>query len=410
MVAGAREGTPADAVLGVVPRLVLEPGTVEDAAEAMRACARDRLRVVFVGGATELELGRPPSALDAVLRTARLGRVVEHAPSDQIAVVESGMPLRELQRRLAAHRQRLALDPPLPEAATLGGVVAANAFGARRHRFGSARDLVVGMSFVRADGTPAKGGGKVVKNVAGFDVPRLLVGSLGTLALLTTITVRLHPLPEAEETVLLPGLDAHGVRDLVAALRAEQLEPSSVAAVLEGGQFRLGARFEGFAPGVVEQRGRLLALAKRLGRRAEPLEGDAGRAFWARHDAVRSEGPVRVRISAPPAALADVARGALTPLLSALEGGAAVAYPTLGFAFASGLPAASDAVARAVEGARAAVARLGGTLVVCAAPPAVRALVDPWGPPPPAIEVMRRVKAQLDPEGRLAPGRFVGGI
>jgi glycolate oxidase FAD binding subunit len=410
MVAGAREGTPADAVLGIVPRLVLEPATVEEAAEAMRACARDRLRLLFVGGGTELELGRPPAALDAVLRTGRLARVVEHAPSDQIAVVEAGARLSDLQRRLSLHRQRVALDPPLSEAATLGGVVAANAFGPRRHRFGSARDLVVGVGFVRADGTPAKGGGKVVKNVAGFDVPRLLVGSLGTLALLSTVTVRLHPLPEAEGTVLLPDLDAAAVRQVAIALSAEQLEPSSVAAVMEGGRFRLGIRFEGFAPGVAEQDRRALALAERLGRRAEPLDDGAARAFWSLHDAVRGEGPLRAKISAPPAALAEVERAALAPLLSTLPGGAAAAYPTLGFCFVSGRAADADAAARALEGARAALARLGGTLVLCAAPAEVRELVDPWGPPPPAVEVMRRVKARLDPEGRLAPGRFVGGI
>ena len=410
MVAGAREGTPADAVLGVVPRLVLEPATVEEAAEAMRACARDRLRLLFVGGATEIELGRPPTALDAVLRTVRLARVVEHAPSDQIAVVEAGTRLSDLQRLLSAHRQRVALDPPLPEAATLGGVVAANAFGPRRHRSGSARDLVVGMGFVRADGTPAKGGGRVVKNVAGFDVPRLLVGSLGTLALLTTVTVRLHPLPEAEETVLVADLDAMALRQVVTALGAEQLEPSSVAALLESDRFRLGIRFEGFAPGVAEQRRNLLALAERLGRRAEPLDDGAARAFWGRHDAVRGDGPLRAKLSAPPAALAQVAGAALMPLLSALQGGAAVVYPTLGFAFASGQPAAADATARAVESARAALALLGGTLVLGAAPGEVRELVDPWGPPPPGLELMRRVKARLDPDARLAPGRFVGGI
>jgi glycolate oxidase FAD binding subunit len=410
MVAGAREGTPADAVLGMVPRLVLEPATVEEAAEAMRACARDRLRLLFVGGGTEVELGRPPAALDAVLRTGRLARVVEHAPSDQIAVVEAGARLSDLQARLSLHRQRVALDPPLPGAATLGGVVAANAFGPRRHRFGSARDLVLGMGFVRADGTPAKGGGKVVKNVAGFDVPRLLVGSLGTLALLTTVTVRLHPLPEAEETVLAPDLDVAAVREVATALSAEQLEPSAVAAVLEGGRFRLGIRLEGFAPGVAEQRRQLLALAERLGRRAEPLDGGAASAFWARHDAVRGEGPLRAKISAPPAALAEVARAALAPLLSSLEGGVAAAYPTLGLCFASGRPVGAGSVARAVEVARAALARLGGALVLCAAPAEVREVVDPWGPPPPALALMRRVKARLDPEGRLAPGRFVGGI
>jgi glycolate oxidase FAD binding subunit len=399
-----------DAVLGVVPRLTVEPGSVEEAAEVLRACARDGLAVVFVGGGTDLELGAPPRELDVLLRTRRLARVVEHAPADQIATVQAGMTLGALQRHLAEHGQRLALDPPLPRRATIGGIVAANAFGPRRLRWGAARDLVVGMSFVRADGTPAKGGGKVVKNVAGFDVPRLLVGSLGTLALVTTVTVRLHPLPEAEATVLVSSLSAAALRPLVKALADAQLEPSSAAAIAEGEHLRLGIRFEGFAPGVAEQRDRLLALAERMGAPAEALDDGAARAFWERHDAVRTEGSLRARVSAPPAAVALVQDRAVAPLVAALRPGTAALYPTLGFAFASGEPTSIDAAVQAVEAARSALAPLGGSVVLTAAPPALRARVDVWGPAPASLGVMRRLKDELDPRHRLAPGRFVGGI
>ncbi len=411
MVAGARQGTPGDAVVGVVPRLVLEPASVAEAAEALGALARDRLAVTFVGGRTEIELGPPPAALDAVVRTGRLGRLVEHAPSDQIATVEAGMPLAELQRLLAPHHQRLALDPPRAELATLGGVVASNAFGPRRHRFGGARDVVIGMTFVRADGTPAKGGGKVVKNVAGFDVPRLLVGSLGTLALITTVTVRLHPLPEAERCVLFAGLGPAEAQELVAQAKGAQLEPSSVAALTSGGALDIAFRFEGFAPGTAEQCGRLLSLAGKLRRSAELLDDGAARGFWARHDAVRTGGSLRVKIATPPAALVSIASGPLQRMLrSALSSGAAVLYPTVGIAFASGDPTSAEEASRAVAEARAALAALGGSLVLAAAPPAVRALADVWGPPPPSLAIMRRLKDELDPDHRLSPGRFVGGI
>ncbi len=411
MVAGAREGTPGDALLGVVPRLVVEPADPEEAAEAMRALASDRLAVTFAGGGTDLELGAPPSALDALLRTGRLRRLVEHAPSDQIATVEAGMPLAELQRLLAPHHQRLALDPPLPERATVGGVVAANAFGPRRHRFGTARDVVLGMSFVRADGTPARGGGKVVKNVAGFDVPRLLVGSLGTLALITSVTVRLHPLPEAEATVLFAGLDAAEARDLVAQAQAAQLEPTSVVALTGGERLDVALRFEGFAPGVAEQRRRLLDLGAKLGRAADELDAAVARDLWSRHDAIRTGGALRLKLAAPPAALLAAAAGALERVLrGALRGGSAALYPTVGIACASGDAGAPDEVARAIDDARAALRPLGGSLVVTAAPWPVRALVDVWGPPAAPVAVMRRMKEELDPERRLAPGRFVGGI
>jgi glycolate oxidase FAD binding subunit len=410
MVIGAREGTPGDAILGVVPRLVLEPTSVAEAAEALAACARDRLRVAFVGGATELELGAPPTALDVVLRTTRLKRVVEYAPADQIAVLEAGLTLQEVAQHLATHHQRLALDPPLAARATIGGVVAANAWGPRRHRFGASRDLVVGMSFVRADGVLAKGGGKVVKNVAGFDVPRLLAGSLGTLALIATVTVRLHPLPEAESTVLLANLAPAEARGLVQALLASQLEPTSVAGFLEGEHLRIGVRFEGFGPGVAQQRERLLALADERKLSAEVLDDGAARAFWSRHDVLRSEGELRAKIAAPPASLPDMTRGALRPLL-ANGASAAVVYPTLGVAFTSGHVGDDPGRAVAAIGAaRAALTRLGGTLVVTAAPAAVREAVDVWGPPPASLALMRRVKAELDPDHRLAPGRFVGGL
>jgi glycolate oxidase FAD binding subunit len=162
VIAAPRPVQPGDAVLGVRPSIAVEPATVEEAGEAMRALAADRLAVVFMGGGTDLELGAPPSRLDAVLHTRRLSRIREHAPSDQIVAVEAGMTLAELQRLLAPHGQRLAIDPPFPERATLGGIVAASAFGPRRARFGSVRDLVIGITVVGGDGVVARGGGTVV--------------------------------------------------------------------------------------------------------------------------------------------------------------------------------------------------------------------------------------------------------
>jgi glycolate oxidase FAD binding subunit len=344
------------------------------------------------------------------VRTRRLARVVEYAPSDQIAIVEAGLTLSALQQTFAAHGQRLALDPPLPGRATIGGVVAANSYGPRRHRFGASRDLVVGMSFVRADGVLAKGGGKVVKNVAGFDVPRLLVGSLGTLALIATVTVRLHPLPEREATVLVPRLQPGDVRALVSAMVEAQLEPSSVVASVDGDRLQLGVRFEGFGPGVAQQTERWVAKVAARKHEPERLDEAAARAFWERHDDVRTRGALRARAAAPPAALAEVVRSVLRPLLGTLRNGAAVLYPTLGLAFASGDPGEAGPTAAALGGARAALGPLGGSLVLCAAPAEIRARAGAWGAPPASIAVMRRVKDELDPDHRLAPGRFVGGI
>jgi glycolate oxidase FAD binding subunit len=399
-----------DAILGVAPRSVVEPDTVEEAAEAMKACARDRLRVAIVGGGTDLGVGAPPTGVEVVLRTGRLARVVEHSPSDQIVVAEAGLPLAVLQRTLAAHGQRLALDPPFAERATVGGVVAANAFGPRRTRYGTARDLIIGLSMVRADGAVAKGGGKVVKNVAGFDLPRLFVGSLGTLGLITTVTFRLHPLPEASATVTVDQPTGAQVRAVVVAVREAQLDPTSVTLLAGPEGLSLGVRFEGFGPGVRQQAERLTGLGSALGLRFDLLEPAGAEAFWARHEAARTSGAVRVRLAAPPSAIEAVLDGAVRPITGGLGQGWAVLDPWVGCGFAGGTPTDTVSTVAALTRGRGALVALGGTLVLAAAPPEVRAGFDPWGAPPAAVKVMRQLKARLDPEGRLAPGRFVGGI
>ncbi|HUM09757.1 MAG TPA: FAD-binding oxidoreductase [Myxococcaceae bacterium] len=395
------------------------PGTLGEAAELLRQAARENRRVVFLGGSTELSLGAPPAGVEMVLGTERLERIVEHAPLDQIVTVEAGVRLASLQAVLAGSGQMLALDAPWAARATLGGLVATNAFGPRRTRYGSIRDLIIGISIVRADGTEARGGGKVVKNVAGFDLPKLMVGSLGTLGLVATVTFRLHPLPEAQGTVLFADLDADGVRRVVLALRQAQLEPAAVAALVhEGGddlgvrfdgRFELGVRFEGFEAGVRQQAAKLLELGTREGRGVELLDAGAAAAFWSRHDRAR-EAPAgfRAKLAALPSELERVANAALGSLFPVLEHPRAVCYPVLGLAFIAGDVRTAGPVVAAVNAAREALPQ--GSVVLHAAPPEVRAAVDVWGPPPAALGLMAAVKQRLDPERRLAPGRFVGGL
>jgi len=368
-----------------------EPGSVAEAARVMEQLAREGRRVAFVGGGTELELGAPPERIDAVVRTRGLRRIVEYQPADMVMVVEAGVTLAEVQAAAREHRQRLALDPPWPDRATIGGIVATGAFGPRRARYGAVRDLIIGVELVRADGAVAHGGGKVVKNVAGFDLPKLACGSLGTLGLIAGATFRLHPLPEASENAVVPGLSAADVVALVSRVRDAQLEPVAAAALRGSSGFDLVLCFEGFGKGVEQQIGRLRQLA--------PSAREAGDA-WARHDEVRTGGPLLIKIAALPAHLPEVDR-AVAPL-----GLRFAWYPTLGLGFASG-PAGENAAALIAD-ARAELERRGGSLVVQAAPREVRA--DPWGPPPPAFVVMRRLKDNFDPDHRLNPGRFVGGL
>ena len=408
--AAVRTGTGADAILGILPKEVFSPASVEEAVAVLEEKARGSASVGFVGGGTSLGLGRPPRRLDAVIRTERLTRIVEHAPSDQIIAVEAGLTLADLQRAVAVHGQRLALDPPLPERRTIGGLVATNAFGARRTRYGSLRDLIIGVSLVRADGALAKGGGKVVKNVAGFDLPKMMVGSLGTLGLVATATFRLHPLPESDVTLIARARTARGVRELVTAMRGAQLEPAAVAALSAEKGLELGIRFEGFEEGVKEQVDRTLALVAKNAAECDALDEAAAAAFWSRHDAARTAGPLRAKVAMLPSAFEEFFERVLPTLRAAVSEAAFAIYPTLGISFFSGVPSDDVAAAVAIASVRAFLAPTGGSLVLEEAPDSVRAHTDPWGPAPAAFALMRELKDRLDPEGRLNPGRFVGGL
>jgi glycolate oxidase FAD binding subunit len=388
-----------DRILGVSPRAAYAPATLEEAAEVMAMAARERLRLGFVGGGTALGLGAAPAGLDAVVRTGRLARILEHAPADQVVIAEAGVTLAALQAVLAGHGQRLALDAPRPERATIGGLVATAGFGPLRARHGAIRDLIIGVTLIRADGEVARGGGKVVKNVAGFDLPKVACGSLGTLGLIAAAAFRLHPLPETTRTVRVPRIGPDRVVEILAAARQAQLEPTSAVAITAergGGGYDLGVQFEGFAKGVAHQVARFVEIA---GGSAEELDDAAAAGFWRHHDAIRTAGPVRVRVAALPARFAeiDAQLAGLGPLAW---------YATLGLGFAGG--AAGDAAA--VSAARAALVAGGGSLVIEEAPAELRAAVDPWGPVPSGFAIMQRLKRRFDPDGRCNPGRFVGGL
>ncbi|MFL5441847.1 MAG: FAD-binding oxidoreductase, partial [Myxococcales bacterium] len=261
----------------------LEPRTIEEAAAMLPRAGR----VQFVGGGTELDLGAPVGPVDSVLRTSNLNRIVEYHSSDMVIIAEAGVTIAKLQETARAEGQMLALDPPLPDRATVGGVVATGNFGPRRARYGAVRDLIIGVTIVRADGAISKGGGKVVKNVAGFDLPKIACGSLGTLGLVASATFRLHPVPEASATMVLRGATAERIVEVALKWREAQLEPTSACAIRDGGGYDLGIRFEGFAAGV-EQQARKAAELFGCDR-----VGNSEGAFWKLHDEVRTGGPVR---------------------------------------------------------------------------------------------------------------------
>jgi glycolate oxidase FAD binding subunit len=357
------------AIAGVVPRAVVTPRDIAELATLVRELHAQRLPFAFVGGGTELELGNAPRALDTVVRTGALRRVVDYAPGDQVISVEAGITFAELDAVLAEHGQMLPLDVPDRARSTVGGVLATNAYGPRRQRYGTAKDLIVGVRVVRADGTLARGGGKVVKNVAGFDLPKLSIGSLGTLFGIVEVTLRVYPVPVAQATIAaaLPSLEAAGAAGR--ALVARQLEPESVV-VHDGRTFV--ATFAGSAAGVAEQRDA-----------AERVLGELGATPCDAPPFVAPRGAWRARLAAIPTE---------TPPGD-------VAFPLLGIALRA-----------ADEPFDLAALRRGANAVVHALPLAARPHVDVWGPPPPSFPLMRALKEQFDPHALCNPGRFVGGL
>lgn len=367
------------------------PANIEECSAALATSHQ----ISFAGGGTEAELGNPAVA-DAVVRSDRMRRIVDYSPSDMVLTAEAGVTLAEVNEAAREQKQRLALDPPQPERATMGGLVATGAYGPRRARYGAIRDLIIGVTMIRADGVVARGGGKVVKNVAGFDLPKLACGSLGTLGMIATATFRLHPLPEMSATTLFEGLPADGVLPLVNSVRQAQLEPASVVAIrTSAGRYDLGFRFEGFGKGVTQQVKRVLTLG-----RASALSDDDAAAFWKRHDETRSGGPARIRIAALPSAFTQV-----SSIVEELRPSSFAWYATLGLGFVA---CAGDAAA--ISTARAKIAGMSGSLVIESAPAEVRAGIDVWGPVPSSFRIMEELKLRFDPERRLNRGRFVGGL
>ena len=369
--------------------------TYEDVAAALHDC-RGSARVV--GGRTKIGWGRAASEPDLEISTAGLDRVLEHNEGDLTAVLQAGVPLAQAQERFAAADQMMALDPPDLGGATIGGIVATGDSGPLRHRYGAARDLVVGVTVALTDGTVARAGGKVIKNVAGYDLAKLFAGSFGTLGAIVEVAVRLHPMrPTASAGG--QGDDPETVANAAIALAHSQLEAQALDIAWRGGRGGVLVRFAG-AEALPQAEAARRKLEEECGLDAAVLEDD-GAAWEAQRAAQRGE--LVVRVSALQTRLEDVLREADR------LGGGVVGRAALGVCWVS-LPA--DAGADAVRALRAGLAP--SACVVLDAPEEVRAEVDPWGfddaSGGAALELMRRAKTRFDPNGVCSPGVFVGGI
>lgn len=395
----AREAAEGDRIRGVQPRWVAAPADREEIAALLDLAGRNRWAVAPRGGASKLALGNAPERLDLIVETRRLDRVLEHAAGDLVVIAEAGVRLQDLQRRLRESGQMLALDPPETRA-TLGGIVASNASGPRRLRYGTVRDLLIGIQVVLPDGTLARSGGRVVKNVAGYDLGKLYTGSLGTLGVVVETIFRLHPLPPARRVVEVRLSDPAGAGEVVQRLFRSHLVPSAIELDSPAeSDPRVYVLFEGSEPGVEAQAREAVEM---LGASGEAAETES------RLPAPREPGALEVKIATVPSELAGMIRHVLEVCDSAgarphLHGqiGAAVLRVSVG-------PVSAAAAGAIVRGIRAGL--LEGSAVVTTPPERLDWDVDAWGDPGDAIGLMRRVKERFDPLRTLNPGRFVGGI
>ena len=379
------------------------PATGDEAARLLRSCAADGIAVRIAGAGTK-PWGRAGADCGVELHTDALDAIVEHNRGDLTAVVQPGASLHELDETFAAADQMLALDPPLGEgdAATIGGVVATGDSGPLRHRYGAARDLVLGITVALSDGSLAHAGGKVIKNVAGYDLAKLFSGSFGTLGLITEVAVRLHPRAPARATASATTDDPGLLQRAAIALACSSLEAQSLDVRWEKQTGTVLARFAGVA--ATAQAAAAERLLAELGVNAAAARQDDDE-LWARQRAGQrcADGGAVVRVSGRPSALADAC------VAAQVAGATLVGRAALGISWIA-LPAAAPGELVTV------IARLRDVLapspcVVLDAPAYVRAHLDPWDHPEDAsLVLMRRVKERFDPAHTCNPGIFVGGI
>lgn len=414
-------------VEGRSPEAAAFPGSVEETSAILALASEEGVLVTPWGGGTKMGVGPAPQRLGLVLGLKRLCRLLEHEPGDLTATVQAGMTLEALQAALGRHGQWLSLDPPFPGRATLGGILATNTSGPRRHLYGTARDLLIGITVVEADGCVIHGGGKVVKNVAGYDLPKLYVGSFGTLGVIAELTVKLRPLPDDDRLVLV-GFERLEECDRAARLlMGSDLIPSAVElldgealgglGLAEGDGSGLLIGFDGLAEQVAWQAEEMTRLFRGLGMTRHRLLAGA-----AREETWRVVREIGRRVFPEPVAVVKI--GVLSTQV------VEVVQQTAGVARRNGLRAAFSAhfalgivtgvlagdrgsakpVVATIKEWREMVRSTGGHLALEWAPLAVKEQVAAWDPPGPEFKIMERLKAKLDPKRILNPGRFVGGI
>ncbi|OUL34588.1 FAD-binding oxidoreductase [Nostoc sp. 106C] len=389
---------------GKHPSCIVYPRTQEQLAAIIAEAYRKNWRVLPCGSSSKLSWGGLAQEIDVVVSTERINQLIEHAVGDLTVTVEAGMKFSDLQAILASSRQFLALDPTAPEFATIGGIVATANTGSLRQRYGGVRDQLLGITFVRADGQIAKAGGRVVKNVAGYDLMKLFTGSYGSLGIITQVTFRVYPQQEASATVALTGT-AEAISNATDILRGSALTPTQadllstqlVSSLDLGKGLGLVARFQSISESVNEQANRLLEVGQKLGLDGAIYLAQDEDNLWQRlpkqlHS--NATNPITCKIGVLPIAAIEV--------LNQVEMGL--------IHISSGLGLLCLNSHKQTLKIRDICQVHSGFLSILEAPATVKEKFDVWGYTGNALELMRRIKAQFDGKNILSPGRFVGGI
>jgi glycolate oxidase FAD binding subunit len=428
------------AIDGVVPAMVVLPADPDQVAAVLRYAHEHQATVFPRGGGSYMTLGHTPACVDVVLSLQRLRRQLAYEPGDMTTTVEAGVCLAELQQILGRSGQFLALDPPATAITTVGGVVAANVSGPRRLLYGTARDVLLGVAVLGVDGQRTKAGGQVVKNVTGYDLNKLYVGSLGTLAVIVELTFKVHPLPPGEATL---GIGCAHHDDLLPVLQAaiqlslrlnslELLNAPASAGVLESiglpavtSAYLVVARVEGTPKVAASQQQRLIETLCRLPLKSPPIiyrwDTAEQERLWtsitayphaASANAVSDvSAKISLRMSDLPAflhAVQAVSTVSSPPWSVLVHAGSGIAYVRIPARPAAGPD--TEALLAQLQGLDTCVAQVGGRRVIERAPVAVKQRCQVWGAPGDDFALMRAIKVAFDPHGRLNPGRFLGGL
>ena len=388
---------------GQLPALLCRPADEAQLSVALRLCAEHEATVIPWGGGTAIALGNAPRHMDVVISTERLARIIDHDHANLTVSAESGVVLARLQGALANEHQFAPLEASFPDCTTIGGIIAANLNGPRRSYYGSVRDLVIGIRVVLIGGEKIKAGGKVVKNVAGYDMCKLFVGSLGTLGIISAATVRLAPLPESSATLVVSG-SFDDARQFANELGRTRLLPAAVILRLDGNHWLLAVRLEGFAETVARSQREVRDIADSLGMKAQVLTADEQGAFWR----FIEDFPLQTETLVFRVTLPRVELFPSVQTFSRWENVTVVADAIAGTAWLAAAPT-RKALQRFLELAAMARDRRGHAIIF-SAPAELKRGVEVWGESPPTLSLMRGLKHQFDPKELLNPGRFLGGL